>query len=131
VFVFLSVAFRRSWGGSGTIGPMAPSISDSRRMLDAVGSGSTKQALEALRDKLILELDQSPPRYVAGLSRELLAVLKTLEGLPSDKPGRSIADEIAARRDERLTARGTVPAQRNGGREREQYPRRQGKPKSS
>jgi hypothetical protein len=111
---------------------MAQSIGDSRRLVDAVGSGSTKSALEAVRDRLIVEIDQSPTRYVAGLARELLAVLKTLDVLPSDKPGRSIADELVERRAERLTARGTVPAQRNGGREREQYPRRRGtSPKSS
>jgi hypothetical protein len=108
---------------------MAQSIGESRRIVDAVGSGSTKEALEGLRDLLVIQLDQAPSRYVAGLSRELLAVLKTLDALPSDKPGRSIADEIAARREDRLlTTRGTVPAQRNGGREREQYPRRSGKP---
>jgi hypothetical protein len=109
---------------------MAQSIGESRRLVDAVGSGSTKQALEAVRDRLIVELDQAPSRYVAGLARELLAVLKTLDALPSEKPERSIADELVQRRAERLTARGTVPAQRNGGREREQYPRRSGKPKS-
>jgi hypothetical protein len=111
---------------------MAQSIADSRRIVDAVGSGSTKEALEALRDLLIVQLDQAPSRYVAGLARELLAVLKTIDALPSDKPGRSIVDDLVARREERLTtARGEVPVQRNGGRTPEAYHRRSGKPKRS
>jgi hypothetical protein len=111
--------------------PMAPPISDSRRLLDEVGSGDPKRALEAIRDRLIVEFDQAPCRYVAGLARELLAVLKALDQLPSDKPERSIVDELIERRQERLTARGHVPVQRNGGRRKEAYPRRSGKPKSS
>jgi hypothetical protein len=110
---------------------MAQSISDSRRLLDAVASGSTKEALEVLRDRLILELDQAPSRYIAGLARELLAVLKTIDGLPKPSSGRSIEDELVARREERLTARGEVPVQRNGGRTKEEFPRRSGKPKRS
>jgi hypothetical protein len=101
-------------------------------MLDEVASGDVRRALGALRDKLILELDEAPSRYVAGLSRELLAVLKALQQLPSEKPERTIADELIARREERLTSRGTVPSKRQGGREPEVYPRRRGTaPKSS
>jgi hypothetical protein len=111
--------------------PMSPPITDNRRLLDEVGSGDPIRALEALRDRLIVEFDQAQTRYMAALARVLLEVLKDLDRLGSDKPGRSIADEIAARRDERLTARGTVPAQRSGGRTKEEYPRRSGKPKSS
>jgi hypothetical protein len=101
---------------------VAQSIGDSRRMLDAVGSGDTKKALEAVRDRLIVELDQAPSRYVAGLARELLAVVKALQQLPSDRPHRSVADELIARREERLTARGEAPVQRYGGRQKEEYP---------
>jgi hypothetical protein len=107
------------------------SIGDSRRLVDEVGSGDSRRALEAVRDRLIWELDQAPSRYVAGLARELLAVLKTIDALAPEKPERSIADELIARREERLTARGEAPVQRYGGRQKEEYPRQSGKPTKS
>ena len=73
------------------------------------GSGDTKRALEALRDRLIVEMDQAPSRYVAGLSRELLAVLRELDRLQAPKPKRSMEDELKARRADRVTARGEEP----------------------
>ena len=108
---------------------MPPPIAESRRLLDEVGSGDTKLALAALRDRLIAELDQAPSRYVAGLARELLAVLRELDRLVAPKPKRSIEDELKARR--QLTARGEVPVRRNEGRRREEFPRRSGDPKKS
>jgi hypothetical protein len=110
---------------------VAQSIGDSRRLVDEVGSGDSRRALEAVRDRLIVELDQAPSRYVAALARELLAVVKAIDALAPEKPERSIADELIARRQERLTARGEVPVQRNGGRQREEYPRQSGKPTKS
>jgi hypothetical protein len=38
---------------------MAPPITDSCRLLDEVGSGDRKRALQAIRDRLIVELDQA------------------------------------------------------------------------
>ena len=108
------------------MGPMSPSITDNRRLLDEVGSGDTKRALEALRDRLIAEIDQAPSRYVAGLSRELLAVLRELDRLQAPKPKRSIEDELKARRADRVTARGEERVQRYGGRRKEEHPRRKG-----
>jgi hypothetical protein len=107
---------------------MPPSITENRRLLDEVGSGDTKRALEAVRDRLIVELDQAPSRYVAGLARELLAVLRELDRLPAPKPERSFEEELRSRSKERLTARGEAPLQRYGGRQREEFPRRSGKP---
>jgi hypothetical protein len=106
--------------------PMAPPISDSRRLLDEVGSGDPKRALEAIRDRLIVEFDQAPSRYVAALARVLIDVLKDLQRLPSGKRERTLEDELRDRREMRLTTRGEVPAQRNGGRTKEAYPRRSG-----
>jgi hypothetical protein len=67
-----------------------------------------------------------------SMAKVLLEVLRAIDGLPSEKPERSIADELVARREERLTtARGTEPVQRYGGRTPEEFPRRSGKPKRS
>ena len=112
---------------------MASPITDNRHLLDEVGSGDPKRALEAIRDRLILEFDQAPTRYMAALARVLLEVLKDLQRLPADKPERSVVDELIARREERLlTTRGEPRSKRQGGREKEAYPRRRGtSPKSS
>ena len=53
---------------------VAQSISEDRRLLEAVGSGDTRLALAAVRDRLVVELAEAPSRYVAGLVRELLAI---------------------------------------------------------
>jgi hypothetical protein len=112
--------------------PMAPPITEELRFADEIASGDRKRALAAIRDRLIIELAESPTRYVSGLVKVLLDVLRELDGASSDKPGRSIADELVERRQERLmTARGEPPVQRFGGRQREEYPRQRGKPKRS
>jgi hypothetical protein len=112
--------------------PMPATITESCRFVDEVTSGDPKRALEAIVGRLAVELDQAEgARNVAVLARALLDVFRSLERLPKPSSGLSVADQLVARREERLTARGEVPVQRNGGRTKEEYPRRSGKPKSS
>ena len=106
---------------------MAPTISESRRFVDEAVSGDSRRALNALVERLAVELDQTEgARNVAVLSKVLLDVLRTLDKLPVAKSGRSLEDELKARRQGRLTARGEEPVQRYGGRRKEEHPRRKG-----
>lgn len=111
---------------------MSTSIAESRRFLDEVTSGDSRRALTAVVERLAVELDQAEgARNVAVLCKVLLDVFRALDGLPAPRSDRSLVDELNDRRDERLTARGEVPAQRFGGREPEKYPRRRSSPKKS
>ena len=61
--------------------------------------------LLALRDKLTAELASAPSQYVAGIARQLQAVLGELL-LQADSPEPSALDRLAMRRKERLLAEG-------------------------
>ncbi len=66
-------------------------------------TGSRRDALEAIRDRLAAELEDAEGREVAALARELRATLLELEGLPS-KREESPVDDLAARRANRRAA---------------------------
>jgi hypothetical protein len=111
---------------------MPPSITESRTFVDRVAGGDTRDALNAIVERLAVELDQAEgARNVAVLARALLDTFRAIERLPASSSDRSIADELIARREARLTSRGTPPVQRSGGRTKEAYPRRSGDPKKS
>ena len=77
---------------------MAQSITQSRRFVDEVTSGDPRRALEALVERLAVELDQAEgARNVAALVKVLLAVFRAIEGLPK-LAGRSLEDELKDRR---------------------------------
>lgn len=59
-----------------------------------------RRRLEAIRDRLTEELDESAGRDLAPLARELRAVLAELESLPVPD-SKAPADEIAKRRNDR------------------------------
>jgi hypothetical protein len=106
---------------------IVPDIGDSRRFLDEMASGDLRRALEALRDRLAVELDQTSGHGVASLARVLLDVLRDIGKLPVPSSERSFAEELDERRRARLegmtTARGETRVKRYGGRERETKPR--------
>lgn len=109
---------------------MPASITESCTFLDAVTSGDTRKALEAVIERVAVELDQAEgARNVATLAKVLLDLLKAVERLPKPVSDRSIADELVARREERLTAMGTERVRRYGGRTKEEFPRQSGDPK--
>ena len=70
-------------------------------LVSAVESGDRRKALEAIRDKLAVELHDTPGKDAAALAKELRAVISELDGLPGGKE-RSAVDELAARRANRL-----------------------------
>lgn len=70
----------------------------------AASSGDVRATLEALRDRLAEEIDETvSARDVATLSRQLAEVIKQLADLPVPEK-RSVRDDIAARRSRRLAA---------------------------
>lgn len=73
---------------------------------DAAGTGDRLKALEALRDRLAREIDESgSARDVAALSQRLMDVLAQVEGLrePAEK-GLTPLDELERRRRSREDA---------------------------
>jgi hypothetical protein len=95
---------------------------------EEIGSGDLRRGLSALRDLLAAELAVKTGSGVPALARVLLEVLRDIGKLPSEKPGRSIADELKEMREARLSlnARGQPRVKWQGGRERQQFPRRKG-----
>ena len=54
-------------------------------LVQAVKSGSQREALEALRDKLAFSIENTDSgRDVAALSRRLMEVMRELDQLPSE-----------------------------------------------
>lgn len=62
----------------------------------AAASGSRRKLLEALRDKLAVELEAAGSGVVAQIASQLRATVEELEGLPVERG--SVVDEIATRR---------------------------------
>jgi hypothetical protein len=113
---------------------------------EEIRSGDLHRVLAALRDLLAAELAVKTGSGVPALARVLLDVLRDIGKLPSEKPGRSIADELKEMREARLSqsmrqdsdglptasepaslnARGQPRMKRQGGRKREQFPRQKG-----
>ena len=76
---------------------------------DAVGSGSERAALEALRDALATQLDEcESARDYAALSLRLMDCLSRISALESAEPveRKTVLDDLAKRRAER-SARAT------------------------
>lgn len=69
-------------------------------LIGAVESGDRRTALEAIRDRLAVELDGAEGRDAAGIAKELRATIAELESLPGGKAV-SAVDELSARRAER------------------------------
>jgi hypothetical protein len=62
----------------------------------AAASGSRRKLLEALRDKLAVELEVAGSGVVAQIASQLRATVEELDGLPVMQGSK--VDEIAARR---------------------------------
>ena len=76
---------------------------------DAVGSGSERRALEALRDALATQLEEcESARDYAALSLRLMDCLSRISALESAEPveRKSVLDDLAKRRADR-SARAT------------------------
>ena len=73
-----------------------------RPALVVAASGDRRAALEAIRDRLATELARPDCFGVAGIAKELRAVIAELESLPGAKE--SISDDLAARRAKRRSA---------------------------
>jgi len=83
------------------------STGDKPTVSEAAASGDRRATLEALRDKLAATIDSwVEPKELAALSLRLERVLEELDGL-SDDADRDIADELRAKRAERLAASGS------------------------
>lgn len=73
-----------------------------------VAGGDLRHSLEAVRDRLAVDLDNAGPRDAASLARQLVAVLMRLDALPGgrevsrlDRIAAGVADELTARRSSR------------------------------
>lgn len=75
-------------------------MSRRRALRTVVAEGDIRASLEALRDKLAIEVDAANGREVAPLAKQLADVLERLEALPRTEGSR--VDELARRRAERL-----------------------------
>jgi hypothetical protein len=94
---------------------------------EEIRSGDLRRGLAALRDLLAAELAVRTGTGVPALARVLLEVLRDIGRLPSEKPRRSIEDELKEMREaRRLTTRGEERLKRQGGRQKEEFPRRKG-----
>jgi predicted transcriptional regulator len=62
-----------------------------------------RTALEAIRDRLAIELEEAGGRDVASIARELRLTLAEIENLPS-KREESKVDDLTARREQRRRA---------------------------
>jgi len=70
---------------------------------DAAVSGDRRKTLEAMRDKLAVDMDDAPAAVVAQIAGRLSAVLVELEELGAAKEVSSL-DELDQRRSDRLAA---------------------------
>ncbi len=69
-----------------------------------------RDRLAALRDRLTAELDEAPAAYLAGIARQLQAVLNELASLPDPaRDAESPIEVIRRKREERL---GVLPGTR-------------------
>jgi hypothetical protein len=66
-------------------------------------AGDRRASLEAIRDHVAAELAVAGEQYVAGLARELRAVIAELDSLPGVREG-STSDDLVARRAARRAA---------------------------
>lgn len=79
---------------------------------EAAASGSRRQLLEALRDKLATELEVAGSGVVAQIASQLRATVEELEGLPVEVG--SVIDEIANRRKNRSAKAEPLDGTRSG-----------------
>jgi hypothetical protein len=63
---------------------------------DDLAAGDRRQGLEALRDRLAIDLEVVDPRYRAPLAKQLMDVLKALDAIPVAEGSK--VDELARRR---------------------------------
>lgn len=82
----------------------------------AAASGSRRKLLEALRDKLAVELETAGSGVVAQIASQLRATVEELEGLPLERG--SVIDEIATRRKGRSAKAESLDGARSGGQSR-------------
>ncbi len=68
--------------------------------VDAIGSGSTREALEAMRDKLAREMEFADAAILAQISGQLVKVLAALDSLPPEQKSR--VDDLTAQRKKRV-----------------------------
>lgn len=71
----------------------------------AASAGDRRSTLEAMRDRLatVIDSDDADARTIAGLSKELRAVVQELDSLPNGEKVDTV-DEIAEQRRKRLAA---------------------------
>jgi hypothetical protein len=77
-------------------------IMSERGLVESIKNGDQRASLEAIRDKLALELATSESRDSAVIAKELRATITALEALPGGKEV-STLDDLAARRTRRRT----------------------------
>lgn len=70
--------------------------------MDALRSADTREALEALRDRLADAIEIAKPAELAALARQFADVRLKLDAITS--PERSEYDDLATRRDARRAA---------------------------
>jgi hypothetical protein len=67
------------------------------RISDAAESGDRRATLEAIRDKLSAELSKEVGRATAPIAKELVAVLRELDGIATAER-KTTVDDLANRR---------------------------------
>lgn len=77
-------------------------------LVKAVKTGNYRASLEALRDRLAVELGDASGSAVAALGKQLADVLRVLDGMT--EPEVSVSDDIAAQRAKRRRGADTSDA---------------------
>lgn len=82
----------------------------SARSIKEAAALGQREGLEAMRDKLAEAMDLAEPSVVAQVAARLQAVLKELADLDAGVSKGSTVDEIAKRREDRLSKTGASSA---------------------
>lgn len=87
------------------------------RLASAAASGDRPQALRELRDLLASHLENAPPAYVSGLSKQLSEVMRELDAIkPAEKLSTVDALEVQrAKRRAETPVRKRRPAKKHSG----------------
>lgn len=80
------------------------SSSSVESLVDVVRAGDRRDSLEAIRDKLVTELERTDGFHAGPLAKELRDVIREIHSLPI--PGVKRVDDLAARRARRREASG-------------------------
>jgi hypothetical protein len=82
-------------------------VAVSEPLADVVKHGDRRASLEAIRDRVALELESAGGRDVAALAKQLTDVIRELDSLPNSERKSAVDDLSSARAARRKKAAGS------------------------